>query len=124
MMTFDTFFMVIVILGVCYRMSTLTGVFETEPFLCRVVKGLFYLLLWKGLVWIIPPVGRTVDDNLKELFLVGIPAFILFAWFIAPWAYTFVKIKKGVSAVEGMGWIAFSSVANITLGFVCNTLQL
>lgn len=124
MMTFDTFFMVLVILGVCYRMSTLTGVFETEAFLFRVTKGLFYLLLWKGLTYIIPEVQQSIDANTKELFMVGIPAFVLFAWFMAPWAYTFTQIKKGVSAYEGLGWIAFSSVANIALGFVCNTLQL
>lgn len=124
MMTFDTFFMVLVILGVCYRMSTLTGVFETEAFLFRVIKGLFYLLLWKGLTYLIPDIQQSVNENTKELFMVGIPAFVLFAWFVAPWIYTFVKIKKGTSATEGLGWIAFSSVANIALGFVCNTLQL
>lgn len=124
MMTFDTFFMVLVILGVCYRMSTLTGVFETEAFLFRVIKGLFYLLLWKGLTYLIPDIQQSVNENTKELFTVGIPAAVIFAWFVAPWIYTFVRIKKGASATEGMGWIAFASTANVALGFVCNTLQL
>ena len=123
-MTLDTFFMVLVILGVCYRMSTLTGVFETEAFLVRVVKGLFYFLLWKGLVWFLPPIGDAVDSNVRELFSTGIPVFVLLAWFIAPWAYTVIKIRKGISATEGLGWIAFASVSNVMLGFVCNTLQL
>lgn len=124
MMTIDTFFLVLVIFGVCYRMSTLTGVFETEAFLFRVIKGLFYLLLWKGLTYLIPDIQKSVNENTKELFTIGIPAAVIFAWFVAPWIYTFIRIKKGISTTEGMGWIAFASVANVALGFVCNTLQL
>ena len=120
MMTFDTFFMVLVILGVCYRMSTLTGVFETEAFLFRVIKGLFYLLLWKGLVWFMPFIGKSVDNNIREFITIGIPTIVVLAWFVAPWVFTINRLVKRASLVEILGWVSVSSLANFTLAIFCN----
>lgn len=122
MMTFDTFFMVLVILGVCYRMSTLTGVFETEAFLFRVIKGMFCLLLWKGLIWLIPSIGRSFDYNVRDFFTTGVPSIIIMAWILAPWIIMMNRAVKGARFVEIVGWAAVSSVSNFALINLCNEI--
>lgn len=122
-MSFDAIIVTLFIVGVSYKLSSLTGKLSIERFIYHAAAGFFLFFTIKTIVSVIPEAGEYAGAKTRQLATEGVPVMILLAWFFAPWAYVVERIRKGASSFEGAGWIMVASLLNIVLAFAIKTLD-
>lgn len=122
-MSFDAIIVSLLIVGVSYRMSSLTGKINVSQFIYNAAIGFFIFFTIKTLTSIVPEAGEYADAKTRQLATEGVPVVIILAWFFAPWAYVIKRIRDGATGTEGAGWIMVASVLNIGLAFAIKTLS-